>query len=47
MLEKVVGGVALWCWPFLAAKPSHVRVDMDGPACPLLRPMIHSYPMRG
>jgi hypothetical protein len=47
MLEKVLGGIASWHWPFLAAKPSHVRIDVDVLAYPLNRTMIHSYPMRG
>jgi hypothetical protein len=47
MLEKVLRGVASWCWPYLAPKPSHVRVDVDRSACPLHRPTIRSYPMRG
>jgi hypothetical protein len=34
MLKKVLGDVASRCWPHLAAKPSHVRVDVDGLACP-------------
>jgi hypothetical protein len=46
MLEKVLGGNALWCWPYLATKTSHVRVDVDRPACPLHHPTICSYPMR-
>jgi hypothetical protein len=46
MLEKVFGDVASWCWSYLAAKSFHVRVDVDGPACPLHRPTIHSYQVR-
>jgi hypothetical protein len=34
-------------WLHLAAKPSHVGVDVDGLACPLHRPTVHSYQMRG
>jgi hypothetical protein len=30
MLEKVPGDVAFWCWFYLAAKPFHVGVDVDG-----------------
>jgi hypothetical protein len=47
MLEKVPGDAASWCWPYLVAKPSIVRVDADGLACPLHRPMVHSYQTRG
>jgi hypothetical protein len=34
MLEVLVVG-ALRRWLYLAAKPSHVGVDVDGLACPL------------
>jgi hypothetical protein len=46
MLEKFFGDVASWCWSYLAAKSSHVRVDVDGSACPLHCPTIHSYQVR-
>jgi hypothetical protein len=38
MLEKVLGVGAMRHWLNLAAKPSHVEVDVDGLACPLHRP---------
>jgi hypothetical protein len=47
MLEKVLGDVTLWCWFHLAAKPSHVGVDVDGLASPLHRPTTYNYQMRG
>jgi hypothetical protein len=34
-LEKVLGDVASWCWLYLAGKPSHVGVNVDGRAYPL------------
>jgi hypothetical protein len=34
-------------WFYLAAKPSHVGVDVDGLACPLHCPMTCSYQTRG
>jgi hypothetical protein len=34
-------------YPCLAAKYSHVRVDVDGLACPLHRPMAYSHQTRG
>jgi hypothetical protein len=34
-------------WLYMVAKPSHVGVDVDGLACPLHRPMVHSYQTRG
>jgi hypothetical protein len=47
VLEKVLGDVASWCWPYLAAKSSHARVDVDGLACPLHRPVAYNYQRRG
>jgi hypothetical protein len=47
MLEKVLEDVALRCWPNLLAKSSHVRVDVDGLACPLHRPTTCSHQTRG
>jgi hypothetical protein len=32
---------------YLAAKLAHVRVDVDGLACPLHHPMMCGYQMRG
>jgi hypothetical protein len=32
---------------YLAAKLAHVRVDVDGLACPLHHPMVYDYQMRG
>jgi hypothetical protein len=40
MLEKVLRVTASWGWPCLVAKSSW-GVDMDGLACPLLRPVAH------
>jgi hypothetical protein len=37
MLEKVLGDIASWCWPYLVAKYPHAWVNMDGIACPLHR----------
>jgi hypothetical protein len=34
-------------WLYLAAKPSHAGVDVDGLACPLHRPVACSHQMRG
>jgi hypothetical protein len=34
MPEKVLRDVASWCLLYFAAKPSHVRVDVDGLASP-------------
>jgi hypothetical protein len=47
MLKKVPRDIALWCWPYLVAKPSHTGVDVDGLAYPLHQPTICSYQMRG
>jgi hypothetical protein len=47
MLEKVLGDVASWCCLYLAAKPSHVGVDMDGLSCLLHHPMTRSHQTRG
>jgi hypothetical protein len=43
MLQKSLGDVALRCWPCLVTKPSHVKVDVDGLACPLHRPMVYNH----
>jgi hypothetical protein len=34
-------------WLYMAAKPSHLRVDVDGLACPLHHPTVHSCQIRG
>jgi hypothetical protein len=47
MLENVPGDVASRCWPDLLAKSSHMGVDVDGLAYPLLHPMACSHQMRG
>jgi hypothetical protein len=47
MLEKVLGDIASWCWPYLVAKPSHVEVGVDGLACPLHHPMACNHQSRG
>jgi hypothetical protein len=41
MLEKVLRDVASLCWLYLAAKPPHVGVDVDGLAYPLHHPMAY------
>jgi hypothetical protein len=38
MLEEVLGVGALSRWLYLATKPSHVRVDVDGLSYPLHYP---------
>jgi hypothetical protein len=30
-----------FAWPYFAAKPSHMRVDVDGLAYPLHHPMVY------
>jgi hypothetical protein len=35
MPGMTLGVVASWRWLYLAAKPSHMEVDVDGLACPL------------
>jgi hypothetical protein len=47
MLEKVLGDVALWCWPYLVSKPSHTGIDVDGLANPLHYPTACSRQSRG
>jgi hypothetical protein len=47
MPGTVFGDVASRHRFYLAAKPSHVGVDVDGLACPLHRLMICIYQMRG
>jgi hypothetical protein len=42
MPGKVLRDVASWHWFYLAAKPSHMVLDVDGLACPLHRPMDYS-----
>jgi hypothetical protein len=39
--------VASWCRLYLAAKPSHMGVDVDGLAYPLHRPTIYNCQTRG
>jgi hypothetical protein len=39
MHKADLGDVATWCWLYLAAKSSHVGVDVDGLSCPLHRRM--------
>jgi hypothetical protein len=34
-------------WLYLDAKPSHMRVDLDGLACPVHHPTTYSYQTRG
>jgi hypothetical protein len=38
MLEKIPRDVALWCWPCLVTKLSHMGVNVDGLPCTILRP---------
>jgi hypothetical protein len=33
MLEKVLGDVASWCWPYLVTNSSHAGGGVDGLAC--------------
>jgi hypothetical protein len=42
MVEKVLGDVALWYWPYFGAKSSHEAVDVDGLVYPLHHPMTCS-----
>jgi hypothetical protein len=42
MLEKVLRVSAVRRWFYLAAKPPHVGVGVDGIACPLHRPTAYS-----
>jgi hypothetical protein len=46
MFGRVPRGVASWHWLYLAAKPSHVGVNVDGLACPLHRPMVYNHQTR-
>jgi hypothetical protein len=47
MSGTVFGVVALQCRIYLAAKPSHVGVDVDGLACPLHRHTVCNHQTRG
>jgi hypothetical protein len=47
MLEKVPGVGAVRRWLYLAAKTSHVGINVDGIACPLHRRMAYSRQTRG
>jgi hypothetical protein len=38
MLEMVLGEIARWHQLYLAAKPSHMGVNIYGLSCPLHRP---------
>jgi hypothetical protein len=42
MLGTVLGEVVVLHRLYLATKPSHVGVDVDGLTCPLHRPMVRS-----
>jgi hypothetical protein len=42
MPRMALGDVASWHQFYMAAKPSHVGVDLDGLACPLHRPTSYS-----
>jgi hypothetical protein len=45
--KMVLRDVASWCQLYLATKPSHVRVDVDGPSYPLHYPTACSHQSRG
>jgi hypothetical protein len=47
MLEKVLGGSVVRCWFYLADKPLHVGVGVDGLAFPMHHPMTCSHQKRG
>jgi hypothetical protein len=47
MLEMVLGDVNSWHRTYLAAKPSHVGVNVDGLACPLHHPTSCIHQTRG
>jgi hypothetical protein len=47
MLEKVLGVGIVRRWFYLAAKPPHVGLGVDGLACPLHRPTACSHETRG
>jgi hypothetical protein len=47
MPGMTLGDVASWSRLYLAAKPSHVRVNVDGLSCPLHHPMACGYQTRG
>jgi aldehyde:ferredoxin oxidoreductase len=47
MLEKVAGGIASRCWPYLVAKSSHAGADVVGLTCPLHCPMGCNHWMMG
>jgi hypothetical protein len=47
MLGMVLGDVASWHRLYLATKPSHVGVDVEGLACPLHHPTAFSHQSRG
>jgi hypothetical protein len=47
MLKKVLGVGAVRCWFYLAAKPPHVGVGVDGLAFPLHHPMSYNRQTRG
>jgi hypothetical protein len=47
MSGMIFGDIASRHWLYLAAKPSHVGVDVDRLACPLHRPTAYSHQSRG
>jgi hypothetical protein len=47
MLGTVLRDVVSRHWLYLAAKPSHVGVDVDGLACPMHRPTVYNFQTRG
>jgi hypothetical protein len=47
MTGTVLGVVATWHQLYLAAKPSHMGVDVEGLVCPLHHPMACDHQMRG
>jgi hypothetical protein len=45
--ETIIGDIALRHRLYLATKPSHVGVDVDGLAYPMHCPMVYIHQMRG
>jgi hypothetical protein len=47
MPKIVLGDDASQSWLYLAAKPSHMGVNVDGLAYPLYCPMIYNHQTKG
>jgi hypothetical protein len=47
MTETVLRDIASWHQLYLASKPSHVGVNVDGLSYPLHHPMTYSHHARG